>query len=962
MKAGFETGAAPAAGKPTRGQNWEPAPLPEIARLFPQLQIVELLGFGGMGAVYKARQPVLDRWVALKILPPQATARAGFAERFSREARALARLNHPGIVAVHEFGEVGGTPYFLMEYVEGLTLRQLVAQGRLSPRQALQIVPQICEALQYAHDEGVVHRDIKPENILLDNKGRVKIADFGIAKILGKETGPANATAGAQVVGTPHYMAPEQIEHPQAVDHRADIYSLGVVFYELLTGELPLGKFALPSQKAAVDLRLDEVVLHALEKEPAQRYQQARQVKTDVEAIASESSPLTPSASEVAGVAAARHGPRLLTARAKWALAVAAVVAPVLVWMLGSALIAWRRDRGGLGAGRAASAGGIVFPLDAGVVDVTKPPYEARGNGKTDDTEAIQRALDDHPNQQAIIYLPDGIYLISHTLRWGHGSGAWAMCKRTTLQGQSREGTILKLKDACPGYEKPATPQAVLWTGPSPAERYRNAVRNLTVDTGVNNPGAIGVQFNANYIGCARDVLIRSGDGQGITGLDLAFTGEIGPLLVKNVTVRGFDVGVRAGQGYGLTFEHLRLEHQRQCAFFNDAQSVAIHDLVTVGRGTAFLNSGSVGLAVIVDAKLEGIEDAQAAAAITNRSGLFVRNLSVSGFAHAISSRGPGGLTNEAGPFVSEWSSRLWPGSRASLNLPVKETPEVPWDPPGEWANPVDFGASPLGQADASEAIQQAIDSGKSTVYLPRGDYAVRKPIVLRGKVRRFIGCEASLRVSSSIPAEAALTVAEGDSPVVVVERIAGGFDQPRWHPRFITNPSQRTLVLCDCLGIEAEFTGPGEVFLENVDGRFDIRGAKVWARQVNAGTSGDTPPNRWWHLRNEGGALWALGIRTGGPGPVVTTTGGGRSEVLGGLMYSFATGSVRAQPEPAFVLGEGALSVSIIEMTHAPGVFYSVLVSRATTNGQASDLLSAPMAPGGINGSLIPFFAAEGK
>jgi len=190
-----------------------------------------------------------------------------------------------------------------MEFVDGVNLRQLQKTGRLSPREALQIIPQICDALQYAHDEGVVHRDIKPENVLVDRKGRVKIADFGLAKIMsGKEAAPrrpgdgglaagpavpSHLTEAGQVMGTPHYMAPEQIEHPLAVDHRADIFSLGVVFYEMLTGELPLGKFQPPSRKVQVDVRLDEVVLHALEKEPELRYQHASQVKSDVETIMS---------------------------------------------------------------------------------------------------------------------------------------------------------------------------------------------------------------------------------------------------------------------------------------------------------------------------------------------------------------------------------------------------------------------------------------------------------------------------------------------------------------------------------------------------------------------------------------------------------------------------------------------------------------------------------------------------
>jgi predicted Ser/Thr protein kinase len=283
----LKQGAASDTNPEPGAKPFEPPSVGEVARLFPRLEILCFLGKGGMGAVYKARQPALDRFVALKILPAQGGASPGFAERFTREARALARLSHPNIVGVHEFGQVDGLHFFVMEFVDGVNLRQLQKTGRLSPRQALEIVPQICDALQYAHDEGVVHRDIKPENVLVDRKGRVKIADFGLAKILAREKEDLRLTGEGQVMGTPHYMAPEQIEHPLEVDHRADIFSLGVVFYEMLTGELPLGKFPPPSRRVRVDVRLDEVVLHALEKEPERRYQQASEVKSAVEGITS---------------------------------------------------------------------------------------------------------------------------------------------------------------------------------------------------------------------------------------------------------------------------------------------------------------------------------------------------------------------------------------------------------------------------------------------------------------------------------------------------------------------------------------------------------------------------------------------------------------------------------------------------------------------------------------------------
>jgi len=282
-----------AAGDTAGGAPFTPPALEDLARLFPQLEILGLIGTGGMGAVYKARQRELDRIVALKILPPGIDDRPGFAERFTREARALAKLNHSGIVAIHDTGRVEGLYYLLMEYVDGLNLRQLLQNKQISYREALAIVPMICDALQYAHDVGVVHRDIKPENILLDKQGRVKVADFGLAKLIGisemdMPTAPSTApylTEVGQVMGTPQYMAPEQIAHPSDVDHRADIYSLGIVFYQMLTGELPGKVLEPPSKKAEVDIRLDEVVRRALEMKPEDRYQQASEVKMSVETI-----------------------------------------------------------------------------------------------------------------------------------------------------------------------------------------------------------------------------------------------------------------------------------------------------------------------------------------------------------------------------------------------------------------------------------------------------------------------------------------------------------------------------------------------------------------------------------------------------------------------------------------------------------------------------------------------------
>jgi serine/threonine protein kinase len=284
---------------------WTPPTVEEIGSEFEQLEIMELIGHGGMGAVYKARQKSLGRLVALKILAPQHADNPDFADRFSREGKILAEVNHPNIVTVHDFGRAGDFYFLLMEYVDGVNLRQAMTAGRLTPKQALAVVPPICEALQFAHDRGIVHRDIKPENLLLDKEGRIKIADFGIARMLRNDAddkvsqSPDNVStsdaseAGATdedeltrdaVLGTPKYMAPEQRDQPAKVDHRADIYSLGVVLYEMLTGELPGAALQPPSRRVEIDVRLDEIVMRALDQNPEHRYHNA-EFRNEVETV-----------------------------------------------------------------------------------------------------------------------------------------------------------------------------------------------------------------------------------------------------------------------------------------------------------------------------------------------------------------------------------------------------------------------------------------------------------------------------------------------------------------------------------------------------------------------------------------------------------------------------------------------------------------------------------------------------
>ncbi|GEM_PF-3727898 len=250
--------------------------------LLGSYRIEKFIGRGGMGSVYRARHEMLQRTVALKVLPPKFGRDAEFVMRFRREAQALANLAHPYIVAVHDMGMQGEVYFFAMEFVDGVSLRDLMAGHKLDPATALKMVPLLCEALDYAHSQGIVHRDIKPENVLVDRTGRPKIADFGLVKILNGESVTPELTQTNVVLGTVDYMAPEQRSSTKQVDHRADIYSLGVMLYEMLTGELPVGRFDLPSKRLQIDVRIDDVVLKAIERDPERRYQRASHLATEM--------------------------------------------------------------------------------------------------------------------------------------------------------------------------------------------------------------------------------------------------------------------------------------------------------------------------------------------------------------------------------------------------------------------------------------------------------------------------------------------------------------------------------------------------------------------------------------------------------------------------------------------------------------------------------------------------------
>ncbi len=250
-----------------------PESIDQLSTQFPQYRIQRVIGRGGMGTIYQAKQVSLDRDVALKVIDRSICSDASFQDRFEREAKALAILNHPNIVTVYDYGRTAdGLAYLVMEFVHGLNLREAMQAMPIDVPSAIRIIRELSEALRFAHSKGIIHRDIKPENVLLSDGDQVKLADFGIAKILNQRD-ERKITATRQILGTAHYLAPEQWESPNDVDHRIDIYALGVMLYELLTQQLPIGNFEPPSHiNPHVDPSLDEVVMKAMHRRPSARY------------------------------------------------------------------------------------------------------------------------------------------------------------------------------------------------------------------------------------------------------------------------------------------------------------------------------------------------------------------------------------------------------------------------------------------------------------------------------------------------------------------------------------------------------------------------------------------------------------------------------------------------------------------------------------------------------------------
>lgn len=577
----------------------------------------------------------------------------------------------------------------------------------------------------------------------------------------------------------------------------------------------------------------------------------------------------------------------------------------------------------------------ILFPADAGVLNVKE--LGAKGDGQTDDTAAIQAVLTAHPNGMRIIYLPNGTYLVSKTINWPAGTpGKGDDYKNTILQGQSENGVTIRLKDRAADFANAATPKPVIFTGPAPAQRFGNSIRNLTIDTGTGNPGAIGIQFNASNQGSLRRVTIQSGDGQGVNGLDMNFADEIGPLLVKHLTVKGFQYGIRTGFHINSqTLENITLKNQWGYGLYNTGQTLNIRGLNSNNAVTAIYNAG--GRITLLDSVLQGTGTAALKPAIENKFplDLLVRNLKTSGYRIA--------LEQQSKLLPGDPIAKQFPLTAKTLNLPIKDTPDVPWDNPDgdSWVNVVPFGAVADDDRDDTAAIQAAIDSGQTTVYLPVGAYHLTKTILIRKNVRRIIGTEAYVDIPNNV--NPGFKVIDGSSPTVVFERISSGYNSTPT----IENASSRTLVIRDATNVSGNMTGSGDVFIENVvsnpSQRWTFNRQNVWARQFNVENTGT-------HITNNGGKLWILGLKTERGGTLIETKGGGKTELLGGLAYTTTAGLDGTQNAPMFINDRSSLSITLGEVNYGAPTYSTYI--RDNSSGSTRN----------ITGQSLPNYQGRGK
>lgn len=552
------------------------------------------------------------------------------------------------------------------------------------------------------------------------------------------------------------------------------------------------------------------------------------------------------------------------------------------------------------------------LPEDSGIVNVKTAPYFAKGDGTTDDTEAIQRAMNDCQATRRYVYLPEGIYLITRTLAFKPG----VFFGDNNIRGDGIGRTVIRLKDGeFPSSEEPHAVVSFGYHG-SPegggvsADWFNNNVRQLTIDVG-RNPGAIGLQYYSNNAGAARDLEILDPGHVGRIGLDLGFKDQNGPLLVKDVLVRGFEIGVSAGNSVNSqTLSRVALRDQRSLAVRNVGQCLTIEQLSASGKSPRIVSEW--GFLTLIDSRLE-CEPATPQPAVTSGEFVCAVNVRATGFSKAIASSYPEPRAAES-EVVEEFFSAAKVGHSSSSTgfTDRKMTPDVAVSPhtPGRLARWVNVRAfRRIEELDDSAAFQRAIDSGAEVVYVPAiGQVTIGSTVRIRGAVRRIVGFHSQL--VSATGDKPTFRIEKLDSPDLVIEDLN---DVGR-----IENVSDSTVVIQNIQGIDGHLVGQGEIFLENTVGDFEIGPQqRVWSRQLNSEREGTK-------LSNRGGQLVVIGLKTERGGTLVETTEGGRTEIFGGLCYT----TTRGELAPMFANVDSSVWAAIGEVCYT-GDPFRVLVNE---------------------------------
>lgn len=568
--------------------------------------------------------------------------------------------------------------------------------------------------------------------------------------------------------------------------------------------------------------------------------------------------------------------------------------------------------------------GTVILPSDSKLKNVKS--YGAVGDGITDDTAAIQKALDDgreksqdYTGRPKALFFPAGTYLVSNTLTWKGAS--------VTIQGEGSGSTILKLKDGATGFSDPNNSKPVLST-PSGNMSFRQNIWDISVNIGKNNPGAEGIDYISNNIGSLRNVKIWSEDGKGARGLDMTRYAP-GPSLIKNLVVDGFDYGIRVGNPeYGPTFENIALFNQKIAGIANFQNTLAIRRLESNNTVPVIQNRMN-GHIVLLDGKFTG--GSSGLSAIDNEGNLYARNVTADGYASVISNKSGIVPGNSVSEYVSGKTLSLFDSPQSSLGLPIEETPSYEDKDLNNWGR---FKPRWYGDTDQLQAL---LNSGKSTIYFPFGVYFkhTQATFDVPATVKRIVGLSSVVNGGGIV-----FNVSEASDQPLIIEQFGYGVS--------VKHSASRTVALKDGGYNYTDSPNAGKLFLENVGTKaLNITSPRnVWARQLNVETI-NKPATK---ITNKGGSLWILGLKTEGRGTVIDTSAGGKTELLGTLIYPTETFSTTDKLQPAFVSKDSSQSLIYSLSVYGSDKNYDIQVQE-TRDGVTRNLMSKD------TGNRIPLF-----